>query len=650
MNIRDAIDSNFRLLDADWPRIRALDVAERTAARYVVVRRKIAVDMQPNYYVLDTTEVREKLRKSQGSSTIAALNLYAEKVSVAVALTAARFSETAWQVVMVGQVPVGVLAPAPAHRGGQLPGRASSPAATVGAMPTGRALQRVRTRGPSPASTPAVSRELSAEWPESIDAGSRVALLVSLELPGTSGPGAAPLTATLGTRIDIVVRPQVGVILDGTNTGTLVVSDPQDAAPLMFRFKAGSVGDGSVRIYAYSGGYSVASMDLRTAIVERGGDAAPAVKAVPFAQVHATVPAEPRTQPDLSLLITETGTEIGIRLQSNDREFDGTTYPPVKLAISSRDYFADFCRNIENLAVDSENDRKTSARKLGLWGAGMIERLLPPELRTTLWTLKDRIGSVQITSDEAWIPWEVCRLVGTAADGAKVEGPFLAEAFCVTRWLHGVAPPPRFRFGEWALVVPRDSRLPSAAAEESFVLSMANERRKVTQVAANFCDLTEAMESEVYHAWHFCGHANAGEGGDGDKAAIALDDRDTMTADLFSGTVENALRTRPFIFFNACQSARGGLSLTGVGGWAHRFLKPASSQYAASAFLGSYWSVYDTAALQFSKALYEGLMNGGKQIGQAVRDARLAVRTPADPLTWLAYTVYADPLATVDGG
>ena len=65
-------------------------------------------------------------------------------------------------------------------------------------------------------------------------------------------------------------------------------------------------------------------------------------------------------------------------------------------------------------------------RKLALWGADMIEKLLPAELRATLWTLRERIGSVQITSDEAWIPWEVCRLMHTDAEGRRVEGPFLA--------------------------------------------------------------------------------------------------------------------------------------------------------------------------------------------------------------------------------
>ena len=68
---------------------------------------------------------------------------------------------------------------------------------------------------------------------------------------------------------------------------------------------------------------------------------------------------------------------------------------------------------------------------------------------------------------------------------------------------------------------------------------------------------------------------------------------------------------------------------------------------AASAFIGSYWSVYDRSALHFARALYDGLI-GGASIGRVVKAARTAVREAGDPLTCLAYTVYADPGATVE--
>jgi hypothetical protein len=44
--------------------------------------------------------------------------------------------------------------------------------------------------------------------------------------------------------------------------------------------------------------------------------------------------------------------------------------------------------------------------------------------------------------------------------------------------------------------------------------------------------------------------------------------------------------------------------------------------------------------------MFYGQLVAGVPIGQAVREAHLAIKAGGDP-TWLAYTVFADPLATV---
>lgn len=57
-----------------------------------------------------------------------------------------------------------------------------------------------------------------------------------------------------------------------------------------------------------------------------------------------------------------------------------------------------------------------------------------------------------------------------------------------------------------------------------------------------------------------------------------------------------------------------------------------------SAFIASYWSLFDDAAHGFAKGLDQRLF-AGRSIGEA------AVGTDDDPLTWLTSTVYAYPLA-----
>jgi len=121
---------------------------------------------------------------------------------------------------------------------------------------------------------------------------------------------------------------------------------------------------------------------------------------------------------------------------------------------------------------------------------------------------------------------------------------------------------------------------------------------------------------------------------------MLLENREELTPEDLSGEVGNLGLARPLVFLNACQIGRGALSLTDIGGWAAQFLRAG-----AAAFIGAYWSVYDQAAHDFAQAFY-GRLLAGLPIGQAAQEARTAIKPLGDP-TWLAYTVFAHPLATV---
>jgi hypothetical protein len=71
-------------------------------------------------------------------------------------------------------------------------------------------------------------------------------------------------------------------------------------------------------------------------------------------------------------------------------------------------------------------------------------------------------------------------------------------------------------------------------------------------------------------------------------------------------------------------------------------------QLGCGGYVGSLWPVTDRAALAFARAFYAGL-SAGQPIGEVVARARAEVRQqyPQDP-TWLAYTCFADPMATIE--
>jgi CHAT domain-containing protein len=183
--------------------------------------------------------------------------------------------------------------------------------------------------------------------------------------------------------------------------------------------------------------------------------------------------------------------------------------------------------------------------------------------------------------------------------------------------------------------------LPGAVAERDYVLSLADSHRYVTQIPATFTDVVKAFSDGVYDAWHFSGHG-IDEQQDPDRSAILLEGRERYTPIDLSGRSLNLGIPHPLVFLNACQTGRGGFSLTGMGGWASAFVNAG-----AAGFIGTYWSVADTPALNFARELYGRLLSDDRPpIGQAVKEARETISASGDP-TWLAYTVFADPLATV---
>ncbi len=210
----------------------------------------------------------------------------------------------------------------------------------------------------------------------------------------------------------------------------------------------------------------------------------------------------------------------------------------------------------------------------------------------------------------------------------------------MTRWLPSFGFKRPLHLTNLALIVPADSGLPLAGAERDFVLSLAATGRVVTAIDPTFAKVQDAFVAGVYDGWHFTGHGVA-KNANPDRSAIVLAANEEFTPEDVSGSAVNVGIPHPVVFINACQVGQSGMSLTGIGGWARRFV-----QAGAGAFIGAYWSVYDEPAFGFAKEVYSRLLEG-MPIGDAVREARAAVRAGGDP-TWMAYTVFADPLATVE--
>jgi CHAT domain-containing protein/NB-ARC domain-containing protein len=346
--------------------------------------------------------------------------------------------------------------------------------------------------------------------------------------------------------------------------------------------------------------------------------------------------------PDLELLVEERpgsgGRGFELRLKARDPDLD-LNYRPVG-GFALRADPADFFRqHLADLSQGSKPAKDWAASTAGLRakGAFFAEILLPRELQRHLCELRGKARTLLIQSDEPWIPWELLCLPETP-DGDAADGPFLCEAFALTRWLRGIRQTLFLPLHRIAAVVPRDSQLASAEGEYEDLRGLADgERRRVERIPARLRDLQEAFQKGAYDGWHFTGHGTHRDSAP-DLSVIALDEREELTPAHLHGPARRMGLKHPLIFLNACSSGRTGVSLTEIGGWAPHFLRAG-----AGACIGALWPIDDGPARNFARVFYAAFL-AGQPIAEAATTARQSVRAEGDP-TWLAYTVFAHPLA-----
>jgi hypothetical protein len=346
------------------------------------------------------------------------------------------------------------------------------------------------------------------------------------------------------------------------------------------------------------------------------------------------------TPPDLAVVVFESRPNgvpsFEARLQDRTGRLNWKRYGPVPLRFDPAAYFDDFFADIERLPIGTTTQVEAARRHLAAKGVALYEEVVPPDLRAELWSLRNQVSTVQIQSEEPWIPWELCRMT-TNENGSIVEAGHLCEEFAVTRWLLEVPKQSTIALSHVAIVVPDDSNLPFASAEQAFMLSLAGPDRVVKAVEASAAEIRRQLASGEFDGWHFSGHG-AFRKENPNRSAMILQSGEEFTPEDLSGVVSNLGRAKPVVFLNACQIGRGAMGLTGVGGWASKFLRAG-----ASVFVGAHWSVYDKAASRFAETFYRSLL-AGRSVAVATQEGRGSVKDLGDP-SWLAYTVFAEPTA-----
>ncbi|MCZ7568018.1 MAG: CHAT domain-containing protein [Ardenticatenaceae bacterium] len=435
----------------------------------------------------------------------------------------------------------------------------------------------------------------------------------------------------------------------GERFGTISVPTvSRDSDPLFFnlRPKPDQLGPQTVKLqFSQIGGGYLGELILTTQVVPIGqSSSSTTARAQGELEVSSTV----RRDPDLTLMI--------VAKDPATREFEFILTSPAdildlfcveqgefRFASDPDQQFRQLFQEIEkpNPNLSPEDFAAMLAEK----GRLLYQELFSEALKALYWSVRERINSIQIVSEEPWIPWEIVKPWRmNDQTGAVDEDEFLCERYVIARWLKGRNLKAKNKISRIQLVVPEDSGLVHAYRERQWLEQFAGERQVASTPTSSRQELLTALATGGFDLLHFACHGIFNPDA-ANKSTLSLQARQPFAVEAVSGLAAKFGFDNPIIFLNACQSGRQGYGLTGIGSWARQFLS-----VRCAAFIGSLWSVDDDLAFKFTETFYTRLA-AGASLGTAVREARLAVKAerPADP-TYLAYALYADPGLTVEFG
>ena len=503
----------------------------------------------------------------------------------------------------------------------------------------------VRVRGGEAASEPLITGPVPAEdagspvpeqrflqgrFPERVRLGEDVSLLVRLGLQpgGRLEAGLAPL-AVPETGLDVVLLlvDSPGFTLRSPERQAVHVVPRQDSGWAAFELQAAREGVHTLRVEAFAGGTGLGGLAVQASVD-------PAAQTGPSTERSSPAAITSAGQGEVSLLLSYDPDRSLYRYRlvdsggyySDEAASDRLLQPPGE-AIEQ------LVAQLNALARGQAGwDAATTRDWLKGQGITLWNSFIPQALQREFWQRRDRITQMTIVSDGDPVPWE---LLYPFAPGGQDAG-FLIDQFPVVRRRYGPRPPSRLELGAADLVLSGNG-LAAAQAEIAAVDGLLRGRGMAARRIGDLPSLLQTFQRGDVGLLHFsCHNAFARSTPNASRILLANQPFEPVFLEQHAGRF-----AAPLVFLNACRTDGQAPLYTTVEGWAASFLRAG-----AGAFIGSLWEVVDTSASTYAQQFYQAALSG-HPLGESARQARDAIRgNPADP-TWLAYTLYADPAATV---
>jgi WD40 repeat protein len=286
-----------------------------------------------------------------------------------------------------------------------------------------------------------------------------------------------------------------------------------------------------------------------------------------------------------------------------------------------------------------------AAASLAQIGENAYRELVPPKLGDFFVEFMPKGKSLLIYTNEPWLPWEIVKPWHADLDPQYSE--FLCARVELARWYFSPAgrrPASRI-LPRWLAAVLSQGNLPAVYKEWQYLETLPAAWPPLQVVApplATGGDILRLLQEGRVGILHFATHGLPQSDGLA-VAAMRFGGNAFEVDELVGGPLARGVAaSAPLVFMNACHSALRDVALTRTDGWADRFL-----ELGAGAFVGANWEVHDALASTFACTFY-GEIKSGSTLARAVLQARQSIRNSAPGnSTWLAYSLYSNPGATV---
>lgn len=475
---------------------------------------------------------------------------------------------------------------------------------------------------------PAPVLQLAVDFPERAPLGRRISLLVRITLAAPSGWRSAELrpfdVGPEGRTVTVTVSAP-GLQAQSDLEQDLHVLPGADSDYARFGFVAGRAGLHTATVRAFAGGTFLGELAAQISV-----------------EIGAALDEGPTRTAEVGALSSEPG-EVTLQVTRTDDDrysFQLLAEALYRVELSQR--LAGDPAQVVGKLVDElkkmaakQSDYGSPAlirTRLRNLGAQLWADAVPEAIRRQFWELAGSIRSFTVASDRDTIPWELLYPI----DGDNENG-FLVEQFPVVRRVYGQPRARRLPLASAAYVVPPHS--PKNAREEVELV-----RARLPGVADKgvldrldqLHDLLEQAPSVLHFACHNEFKADTG-------SRIRLNGGPLDPSDLAPAVQRRGLAAAsPLVFFNACRTAGEIDGFLQLMGWAKQFMAAG-----AGAFVGSLWAVRSISASVFADIFYQAFVTQQQPLGRASLLARQAIADDHGDPTWLAYTVYGNPAATI---